>query len=136
MSTKHPDAKAIFFNAIEKSNAQERSVYLDTVCGDKADLRKRVEALLKSHEDASDFFRIPDSNVDTGSIEEALGTVIGRYKLLERIGEGGMAVVYMAEQEKPIRRKVALKVIKLGMNTKSISNPPALPVRIYKALPF
>jgi len=120
MSKKHPDAKAIFFNAIEKSNAQERSVYLDTVCGDKADLRKRVEALLKSHEDAGDFFRIPDSNVETGSIEEALGTVIGRYKLLERIGEGGMAVVYMAEQEKPIRRKVALKIIKLGMDTKSI----------------
>ena len=62
----------------------------------------------------------PNVTLDESPLSEGPGTVIGRYKLLERIGEGGMAVVYMAEQERPIRRKVALKIIKLGMDTKQV----------------
>jgi serine/threonine protein kinase len=83
-----------------------------------------VEELLKAHDEAGDFLEAPilepDITLDDSPLTEGPGTIIGRYKLLEKIGEGGMAVVYMAEQEKPIRRKVALKIIKLGMDTKSV----------------
>jgi serine/threonine protein kinase/tetratricopeptide (TPR) repeat protein len=83
-----------------------------------------VEALLKAHDRVGDFLQIPPPFVDVPVLDEALtegpGTVIGRYKLLEKIGEGGMAVVYMAEQQEPIRRKVALKIIKLGMDTRQV----------------
>jgi len=86
-------------------------------------LRGRVEVLLDAYQHADD---VPDAPLveigfaPPGPSQEQPGTVIGRYKLLERIGEGGMAVVYMAEQERPVRRKVALKIIKLGMDTRQV----------------
>jgi serine/threonine protein kinase len=83
-----------------------------------------IENLLRVYDAQDNFLEAPpwgeDAALDSSSPIEGPGTVIGRYKLLERIGEGGMAVVYMAEQEEPIRRKVALKIIKLGMDTKSV----------------
>ena len=118
------EIERIYHAALEKGSEPTRDAYLAEACGGNAALRSRVEALLRADERAGDFLEIPalDSNVtlDKSTLSEGPGTVIGRYKLLERIGEGGMAVVYMAEQAEPIRRKVALKVIKLGMDTKQV----------------
>jgi serine/threonine protein kinase/Tfp pilus assembly protein PilF len=114
----------IYYAALEKEAGMERSTYMDTACRGDAALRKQIEVLLKANEEAVDFLENPgfgmDINLDESPLSEEPGTIIGRYKLLEKIGEGGMAVVYMAEQTEPIHRKVALKIIKLGMDTKSV----------------
>ena len=116
--------RQIFSETLERQTAEERRGYLDEACGGNANLRSRLEALLLAHEEAGDFLEVPalDGGVtlDESPLSEGPGTGIGQYKLLEKIGEGGMAVVYMAEQMQPIRRKVALKIIKLGMDTKQV----------------
>ena len=105
-------ADTIFLEAREMPDPGQRADYLAGVCGSDSDLRKQVEALLRDAEGAEEFFG-PDnllrSPVDA-SLAEKPGTVIGRYKLLQKIGEGGMGVVYMAEQREPVIRKVALKI--------------------------
>jgi len=124
MSEKQKDINLVFLEVVEKPTTKERAAYLDEVCRDNLALRSDLESLLRAHEKSGGFLKAPilESNVtlDSSPISEVPGTVIGRYKLLEKIGEGGMAVVYMAEQQEPIRRKVALKIIKLGMDTKSV----------------
>jgi serine/threonine protein kinase/tetratricopeptide (TPR) repeat protein len=123
MSKEPKGIKTIFSEAIEKETPEERSAYLDEICGNNAELREKIENLLKAHNEAGDFLEAPFLEGDVSPdlpLAEGPGTIIGRYKLLEKIGEGGMAVVYMAEQQEPIRRKVALKIIKLGMDTKSV----------------
>ncbi|MHC4520935.1 MAG: protein kinase domain-containing protein, partial [Planctomycetota bacterium] len=124
MNVEHPEIKEIFCEALEKATREERISYLDDVCRDRRDVRSQVEELLRLHEDVGDFLESPildaDLTLDISPLAEGAGTVIGRYKLLERIGEGGMAVVYMAEQQEPIRRRVALKLIKLGMDTRQV----------------
>src|SRR5262249_1289122 len=102
---------------------EARSSYLDKVCGDP-ELRRHVERLLALDARASGFLESPASTptltVESPSLSEGPGTIIGPYKLMARVGEGGMGAVYVAEQTKPVRRKVALKIIKPGMDTKQV----------------
>src|SRR6266849_687391 len=103
----------------------ERAAHLDRACAGDQKLRQRVEGLLLTHDQAGGFLERPPAEMASGSrlgasAGEKPGDRIGRYKLLQQIGEGGCGVVYMAEQEAPVRRRVALKIIKLGMDTKSV----------------
>ena len=108
--------------------AAERDRFLDHACSGNAALRERVEALLLAHESAGLFmapreFSAGERPVISSSLQAAMdqeGKRIGRYKLLQKLGEGGCGVVWMAEQQEPVRRRVALKVIKLGMDTKNV----------------
>src|SRR6266446_11714 len=104
---------------------EQRTACLDQACGGDADLRQRVETLLNAHA-AGAFLEEPAAPVASHTLQifppvsERPGDRIGRYKLLQQIGEGGCGVVYMAEQDEPVQRRVALKVIKLGMDTKQV----------------
>ena len=124
MTAKHKDEERVFRAALKLKDPAERAAYLGEACSGDAALLRRVQALLGAHDGVGDFLEAPALDVsitwDDVPLSEGPGTVIGRYKLLEKIGEGGMAVVYMAEQAEPIQRKVALKIIKLGMDTKSV----------------
>jgi serine/threonine protein kinase len=122
------DREEEIFDAARELAAHERAAYLAERCGQDADLRQRIEGMLAADADAGEFFKTHDAPSSTvivadaslsPSIEKA-GDRIDRYKLLQQIGEGGCGVVYMAEQEEPVRRRVALKVIKLGMDTKQV----------------
>src|SRR5262245_55999715 len=137
-----PDLKAIFFAAAEKATPAERAAYLDEACGGVAALRQRVEALLRAHDESGPFLGGPalgaavpaaagipaaDEGAHpnrTASYEppaEQVGTVVaGRYKLLQEIAEGGMGTVWMAEQTQPVKRLVALKLIKPGMDSRAV----------------
>ena len=114
-------------NAALELPAAERAACLDRACAGDPALRRQVEALIGAHERAGGFMETPPTGLDSKRpvlvvvpITEKPGDKIGRYKLLQQIGEGGCGVVYMAEQEEPVRRRVALKVIKLGMDTKQV----------------
>jgi serine/threonine protein kinase len=123
-SSKKKKIEAIYYTALEKKSPAEQRAYLEEVCGEDKELLGHVESLLKAHEKAGGFLEVPiletEVTIDESPLIEGPGTRIGRYKLLEMIGEGGFGVVYMAEQEEPIRRRVALKIIKLGMDTKRV----------------
>jgi serine/threonine protein kinase/WD40 repeat protein len=113
------DEMALFGAALEYASREQQAAYVDGVCGDDPALRARVEALLVAHHQAGDFLHGAQSadTIGTSLRSEGPGTVIGPFKLLEQIGEGGFGVVFMAEQHQPVRRKVALKVVKPGMDT-------------------
>src|SRR5262245_17147652 len=120
------DEEAVFAAVLEIEHPEARSAYLDAACGGDADLRRRVEDLIAAHERASGFLdraaaawqtRLPPYEPP---LAEQPGTVIGPYRLLEQSGEGGMGLVFMAEQSGPIRRRVALKVLKPGIDTKQV----------------
>ena len=130
-----PQEREIFLAALEKS-AAERPAFLDAACGGDADLRRRVEELLNERQAVGAFLEEPavaapepvarrleltaTGTALIANVTERPGDRIGRYKLLQQIGEGGCGVVYMADQEEPVRRRVALKVIKLGMDTRTV----------------
>jgi tetratricopeptide (TPR) repeat protein len=115
--------REIFIGALQEESPAGQQAYLDQACGGNVELRRRVEGLLRDREKAADFLNSPAPAL-VGTTEELLGerpgTVIGPYKLLEQIGEGGFGVVFMAEQQQPVRRKVALKVLKPGMDTRQV----------------
>jgi serine/threonine protein kinase len=118
-------AAAIFDAAVELGTAAERAAYLDAACGADAQLRAEVEGLLAHDNAAGSFLDLsarpdPPSAVEESAVAERPGTVIGPYKLMEQIGEGGMGLVFVAEQQRPVCRKVALKVIKPGMDTRAV----------------
>jgi serine/threonine protein kinase len=117
--------REIFVAALEIGNPADRDQYLAGACGSDTALRGRVDGLLNALNRAGDFLQTPpatDALLDLPPREphDAPGTVIGTYKLLEQIGEGGMGLVFMAEQSAPVRRKVALKVLKPGMDTRQV----------------
>ena len=145
-----PRLKTIFTDALVRQNGPERTAYLDETCRGDAELRAQVDALLRDHERIGRFLGTVagstslsveaagsglgdphlgdlspaeasvtcDDRVGPGA--EASGTVIGRYKLLQPIGEGGMGTVFMAEQTHPVRRTIALKLIKAGMDSRQV----------------
>jgi len=135
--------RSIFMAALEHDIPTERSAYLDEACSGDAALRQRVEALLASHEQGGSFLarpvpeRLAEKPVPAGPPEETcgqapaaavpprpfpegLGSRIGPYKLLQEIGEGGMGIVHLAEQSEPVRRMVALKIIKPGIDSRQV----------------
>src|SRR5580698_5901747 len=126
--------EAAIFSAGRRLPASQRAAYLDEMCEGDALLRQKVEELLKANDAAGAFLKelatgaeeaeaAPSPSgtirIAANSLEQA-GDRIGRYKLLEKVGEGGCGIVYVAEQTEPVRRRVALKVIKLGMDTKAV----------------
>jgi eukaryotic-like serine/threonine-protein kinase len=112
--------REIFADAAEIVAPAARAAFLEAACRGDQMLRQRVEALLAAAERAGNFLRDPGDTTRMELFSEKPGDRIGRYRLLERIGRGGGGVVYLAEQEEPVRRRVALKVIKLGMDTQSV----------------
>jgi len=128
MNQPQPNEETIFEATRHIGDPQAAAAYLEQACGEDRELRGRIENLLRAGRKAKGFFQkhspavalVGDQDIAIEAISEDAGSVIGRYKLLEKIGEGGMGVVYMAEQEEPVRRRVALKIIKLGMDTKQV----------------
>jgi eukaryotic-like serine/threonine-protein kinase len=117
METK-PDnpLREIFLEAAELDDPRARAAYLEAACGNDTSLRQRVEALLAAEAGAGP----PPPAAEPAISDVSPGSRIGSYRLQQQIGEGGCGVVFMAEQEQPVRRQVALKVIKLGMDTKQV----------------
>jgi hypothetical protein len=120
-----PREREIFLEALDRESPEARKAFLDGACLDQASLRAKVEAMLADHFAEDRFMAAPVAGEaplrpSENLVIEQPGDRIGRYKLLEKIGEGGCGVVYMAEQEEPVRRRVALKIIKLGLETKSV----------------
>lgn len=130
--------QALFETAVELPDAAARDAFLDQACSGRPEQRARLARLLAAHAAADAFFERPRlsdeepaapvapsgsasaDDVPPASIIEQTGARIGRYRLLERIGEGGCGVVYLAEQQEPVRRRVALKIIRLGMDTERV----------------
>jgi len=117
------DAKRVeqvFTEAIAKPTPQARAAYLDLECAADRELRQRVEALVAAHGAQEDFLPLPEETVADAATSDPPIDAIGPYKLLQTIGEGGFGTVYLAEQRQPVHRRVALKLIKLGMDTKQV----------------
>src|SRR5260221_13586005 len=123
--TKQTLEEALFDLAAQKPNATERAAFLDGVCRDNPALRARLDVLLEGHFAGTGFLtkspeRAGAVTVPAPRAEESPAQMIGRSKLLENIGEGGFGEVWMAEQREPVKRRVALKIIKLGMDSRQI----------------
>src|SRR6266542_3300754 len=123
MSEQPQSEKSIFLAAIEIGSATERAAFLDQACAGNPALRRELQALLQAHGSPQRLLDAPVAGVptiDEPQLLERPGAVIGPYKLLEQIGEGGFGIVFLAEQTQPVHRKVALKVIKPGMDSRQV----------------
>jgi serine/threonine protein kinase/tetratricopeptide (TPR) repeat protein len=123
MAATGPGEQVIFEAARKLDVGEAREAYLQLNCGGDAALGKRVRALLRAYEEGASFLEEPAASLVGATdppISECAGTVIGPYKLMEQIGEGGMGVVFVAEQQHPVRRKVAVKLIKPGMDSREV----------------
>jgi WD40 repeat protein/serine/threonine protein kinase len=126
MTTWNPRANDLFLKALELRSAGERQKYLEVACAGDVALRVEVDSLLEASARAGSFLESPAvavnlaATLDEPSVTERPGTMVGPYKLLQQIGEGGMGTVFMAEQTQPVQRKVALKVIKPGMDSRQV----------------
>jgi serine/threonine-protein kinase len=124
MATQQIDEKAIFNAARQIADSAARDEYLAQACGDDIPAIQRIRDLLRIHEQERSFLESPpaglESNAAVPLMIEQPGAVIGPYKLLQQIGEGGFGVVFLAEQERPVKRRVALKIIKPGMDTRQV----------------
>src|SRR5947208_2681897 len=117
-----PEA-SVFAEALDKATDEERAAYLAEACAGDEKLRRRVEALLRAHAEPDDILDPPAAQVatvDEAPMTERPGSRVGPYKLMEQIGEGGFGLVFVAEQIEPVRRRVALKVLKPGMDTRDV----------------
>ena len=117
-----PKDSSIFYAVLAVTGREDRRQLLDSLCAGDQKLRRQVEKLLAAHEDDSALKQLAAEAADLGEKMEdtRVGQTIGRYKLREKIGEGGFGLVYMADQLEPIQRRVALKVIKAGMDTQQV----------------
>jgi eukaryotic-like serine/threonine-protein kinase len=144
--TEQSPAELIFFAALEKGTPEELAAYLDAACGDDRNLRQRVERLLAAHPQVGSFLEQPaggevgaaeaptippgekspaalgraETILDDRPVEDVGAIIAGKYKLLETLGQGGMGAVFMSQQTQPVKRLVALKLIKLGMDSKQV----------------
>src|ERR1043166_1554038 len=109
----------IFSEAKSHPVGVERERFVAETCRDDSELQEQVLSLLQAHEESGDFLKRKELPLELDAMEKP-GDQIGRYKLLQKIGEGGCGMVYMAEQEEPVRRRVALKIIKVGMDTREV----------------
>ncbi|MBL8823665.1 MAG: serine/threonine protein kinase [Planctomycetia bacterium] len=124
MTEQVQNAEAVFLAAMDKANEAERNAYVEEACAGNVELLRQVRELLASHDATHGPLDAPPPGLGGSVLKahsgEAPGTLIGPYKLLQQIGEGGMGVVFMAEQTQPVQRKVALKIIKQGMDSRQV----------------
>jgi serine/threonine protein kinase len=122
MASLESEAARIFLEAVEDHEPSQWDEFVrEASCGDPV-LRKRVKALLEAHDQSNPMLDTGQllETADIPVLNERPGAVIGPYKLLEQIGEGGFGIVFMAEQQKPVRRTVALKILKPGMDSRAV----------------
>ena len=117
--------REIFLEALEMSTPEARAAYLQEACGRDATLRQKVDELLKEHFSNDSLLAGPALQgqrlgIVESPVDDTPAQIIGRYKLLEKIGEGGFGEVWMAEQREPVKRRVALKILKLGMDSRQV----------------
>ena len=123
-----PSPRTVFLEALDQETTDQRDAYLQSACGDDAELRASVESLLAAHDrPANPLDRVPQNRqldstllAETFGRSDHIGMTIGSYRLMEQIGEGGFGLVFVAQQEKPVKRKVALKIIKPGTGSQEV----------------
>jgi serine/threonine protein kinase/tetratricopeptide (TPR) repeat protein len=123
MTESAKDAEAVFLAALDRATPEERAAYVEQACAGDTELRRRVRELLDCHEASQGPLDVPAARPPTAELPptaERPGTVIGPYKLLQRIGEGGMGSVWMAHQTHPVQRLLAIKLVKPGLDSRQV----------------